>query len=65
MITFLKVCLPSFSQSKPKDDVYLHSWQVLVKILEDVVCKDMIIDVGMYGFALFTLFFLMPQARSS
>ncbi|KAI8825625.1 uncharacterized protein EV422DRAFT_492150 [Fimicolochytrium jonesii] len=28
-------------------DTYLHSWEVLAKLLEDDVCQDMLIDVGM------------------
>ncbi|KAI9096181.1 hypothetical protein DFS34DRAFT_157092 [Phlyctochytrium arcticum] len=28
-------------------DTYLHSWEVLIKLLEHDLCKDMLIDVGM------------------
>ncbi|KAI5464958.1 NAD+ synthase [Mariannaea sp. PMI_226] len=28
-------------------DTFLHSWEVVAKILDDPICKDMLIDVGM------------------
>ncbi|XP_015913289.1 glutamine-dependent NAD(+) synthetase [Parasteatoda tepidariorum] len=30
-----------------ESDTLLHSWEVLAKLLQDPVCKDMIIDIGM------------------
>lgn len=28
-------------------DTFLHSWEVLAKIIDDPVCKDMLVDLGM------------------
>src|SRR4051794_17393516 len=31
-------------------DTYLHSWEMLAKILDNEVCQDIILDIGMWAF---------------
>lgn len=30
-------------------DTYLHSWEMLVRILTHEDCQDILLDIGMYG----------------